>query len=138
MSSTSDRLPDGELRVRTLPADGVTVLELEGEVDMHTAPAFKDALLEAIDDGAQRIVVDACKVTLMDSTGLGVLVSGQRRLSPVGGSLAVACSGRVGRLLEITGLHHVFTLHASREEALRAVQSGAAGPDAPDKPRTPL
>ena len=124
--------------MRTLSAEGVPVLVLEGEVDMHTAPAFKDALLDAIDDGAQCIVVDACKVTLMDSTGLGVLISGQRRLSPVGESLAVACSGRVGRLLEITGLHDVFTLHASREEALSAVQSGAAVPDSSDKSRKPL
>jgi len=120
--------------VRLLSVESVTVLDLEGEIDVHTAPAFRDALLQAIDEGARRIVVDAAKVTFMDSTGLGVLVCGERRLPPLGGSLAVACAGRIGRLLEMTGLHDVFTLFASREEALRGAQGGRDAAAVPPHP----
>ena len=125
---------------RTLSVEGIAVVELEGDIDVHTAPVFRDALEQPIDAGALRIVVDFAKVTFMDSTGLGVLVGSERRLRPLGGSLAVACTGRIGRLLEMTGLDHVFTLYASREEALRAARAGgdaAAGECRQAARRTP-
>jgi len=114
---------------RTLSAEGITVVELDGDIDVYTAPAFRDALEEAIDAGALRIVVDLAKVTFMDSTGLGVLVGSERRLKPLGGSLALACAGTIGQLLLITGLDRVFTLYASRNEALHAVLGAEAAVD---------
>jgi len=60
----------------------------------------------------------------MDSTGLSVLVSGERRLRPRGGSLAVACDDRIRRVLTMTGLHNAFALCATRDEARRAAFSG--------------
>ena len=100
------------------------ILDLEGEIDISAATEFKEALLQSIDGGAGRIVVDLTKVTLMDSTGLSVLVSGERRLRPRGGSLAVACDDRIRRVLTMTGLHNAFALCATRDEARRAAFSG--------------
>lgn len=115
-------------RCCTLVRDGpdVAILDLEGEINRYTVAAFREALLRAIAEGASCVVIDATKVSLMDSTGLGVLVLGERRLRPGGGALAVAGGGRLGRLLEMTGLHEVFSLHASRAAALQAVRCGHA------------
>jgi anti-sigma B factor antagonist len=106
--------------VEILAADNVTILQLQGEIDIYTATEFKEALLRTIDGGARRVLVDLTDVSLIDSTGLSVLVSGQRRLQPLGGSLTVACDDRIRRVLRITGLHDVFAIYASRDEALRA------------------
>ena len=106
--------------------DTTHVIELGGEVDLYTAPEFKERMVELIESGKKQIVVDLSKATFIDSTTLGVLVGGVKRLRPAGGSLALVCTDEnITKIFEITGLDRVFPIHSSREEALDAVSSGA-------------
>ena len=101
------------------------VIELGGEVDLYTAPEFKERLVQVIEDGKKQLVVDLSKATFIDSTTLGVLVGGVKRLRPTGGSLALVCTDQnITKIFEITGLDRVFPIHASRDEALQAVAAG--------------
>jgi anti-sigma B factor antagonist len=101
------------------------VIELGGEVDLYTAPEFKERLVQVIEDGKKQLVVDLSKATFIDSTTLGVLVGGVKRLRPSGGSLALVCTDQnITKIFEITGLDRVFPIHASREAALAAVAAG--------------
>jgi len=102
--------------------DTTHVIELGGEVDLYTAPEFKERMVQLIDDGKRRIVVDLSDATFIDSTTLGVLVGGVKRLRPAGGSLALVCTDQnITKIFEITGLDRVFPIHASRDDALTAV-----------------
>ncbi|HLM25653.1 MAG TPA: STAS domain-containing protein [Thermoleophilaceae bacterium] len=102
------------------------VIHLGGEVDLYTAPEFKERLVELIENGKTKIVVDLSDATFIDSTTLGVLVGGVKRLRPGGGSLALVCSDQnITKIFEITGLDRVFPIHETRDEALSAVASGA-------------
>ena len=101
--------------------NGVAVVALAGEVDLYTAPRFKDVLFQAIDEGGALVVVDLTGVSFIDSTALGLLVSGGRRLEQTAGALAIGCpDARIRRILEITGLDTVFGIYSSRGEALAA------------------
>jgi anti-sigma B factor antagonist len=101
------------------------VIELGGEVDLYTAPEFKERLVEVIEDGKKQLVVDLSKATFIDSTTLGVLVGGVKRLRPSGGSLALVCTDQnISKIFEITGLDRVFPIHGSREEALQSLAAG--------------
>ena len=96
------------------------VVDLEGDVDIYSAPQFKDVLLQGIEEGAQRIIVDLAKVTFIDSSGLGVLVSGAKRVRRHKGTLdIVCCDENIARILEITGLDRIFAIYRTREEALQ-------------------
>ena len=64
--------------------DATHVIELGGEVDLYTAPEFKERMVELIESGKKQIVVDLSKATFIDSTTLGVLVGGVKRLRPAG------------------------------------------------------
>ena len=100
-------------------ADDVAVVALAGEVDLYTAPRFKEVIMHSIDDGALRVVVDLTGATFIDSTALGVLVSAGKRLRLRQGALAIAClDGNIRRILEITGLDGVFAICPSRAEAV--------------------
>jgi anti-sigma B factor antagonist len=102
------------------PAPEIAVIALEGEVDIYSAPQFKEALLTGIDDGATAIVVDLARVTFIDSTALGVLVSGAKRVRPKNGRLDIVCTDEnITRIFEITGLDRIFGIFATRDEALR-------------------
>ena len=117
-----------QFRVELLRTEQDTaVIALEGEVDIYSAPQFKEALLAGIEDGATTIIVDLGRVTFIDSTALGVLVSGAKRVQPKNGRLDVVCSDEnICRLFEITGLDHVFGIYRTREEALRTAASTGA------------
>jgi anti-sigma B factor antagonist len=86
------------------------VILLGGEIDLYTAPEFKERMVELIDGGKNRIVVDLTEATFIDSTTLGVLVGGVKRLRPSGGGLALV---------------RVFPIHETREEAVGAVSAQA-------------
>jgi len=102
--------------------DDLGVVVLSGEVDIFTAPQFKECLLGLLDDGVKRLVVDLGEVTFIDSTALGVLIGGVRRVHGVGGSMTVVVATRpVERVLSVTGLDRVFSLHTTRDEAVAAL-----------------
>jgi anti-sigma B factor antagonist len=104
---------------------GVFVIELSGEVDLYTAPEFKQQLIDAVAEGAQHVIVDLNDTTFIDSTTLGVLVGGIRRLRENDGDLSLVCADRnIAKIFEITGLDRVFTISPSRDEALARVTSG--------------
>ena len=114
--------------VKTDKVDNDTyVISLTGEVDLYTAPEFKQQLLNVISEGGKDVIVDFTDTTFIDSTTLGVLVGGVKRLRPAGGSLALVCTDQnITKIFEITGLDRVFPIHGSRDEALEAVKTGAA------------
>jgi anti-sigma B factor antagonist len=108
------------------PIDDEThLIALGGEVDLYTAPEFKERMVSVIEEGKTHLVVDLSRATFIDSTTLGVLVGGVKRLRPVGGSLALVCAdANILKIFEITGLDRVFAIHPTREDALTAVASG--------------
>ncbi len=98
------------------------VISLAGEVDLYTAPEFKEQLLEIVGKGGKEVVVDLSNTTFIDSTTLGVLVGGVKRLRPNGGQLTLVCSDRnITKIFEITGLDKVFPIYASRAEAVENI-----------------
>ena len=107
--------------------DGTSLISLAGEVDLYTDPEFKQQLLEVIEQGAKTVLVDLTDTTFIDSTTLGVLVGGVKRLRPNDGQLVLVCDDRnITKIFEITGLDRVFTIYPNREDALAALGDGAA------------
>ena len=109
--------------------DNRHVIALTGEVDLYTAPEFKQQLLELIGRGANEVVVDFSDTTFIDSTTLGVLVGGVKRLRPNGGRLSLVCNDRnITKIFEITGLNKVFPIYESRAEAVESIGQEAQAP----------
>lgn len=96
-----------------------TVLSVLGEVDVYTAPRLREKLVELVSDGHRRIVADLEAVDFLDSTGLGVLVGGLKRLRSFDGDLSLVCTQpRILKVFEITGLTNVFRISGSIDEAI--------------------
>jgi len=104
---------------RSLLRDGLGLVELSGEVDLYTAPRFKEDLVGLIETGVEAIVIDLSRVTFIDSTALGVIIGGVKRMRERDGRLAIVAGSRpVVRILDITGLDKVLTVFDTRAEAL--------------------
>jgi len=114
-----------DIKTERLGEDGY-IISLVGEVDLYTAPDFKQQLLQVIGEGAKQVIVDFSDTTFIDSTTLGVLVGGVKRLRPNGGQLSLVCSDRnITKIFEITGLDRVFTIYPTRVEAVEQLHTSA-------------
>ena len=99
--------------------DDTHVIAVTGEIDLFTAPEFKQRMSALIDAGRSRVVVDLTETTFIDSSSLGVLIGAHRRLKLRGGALMVVCdSEAIAKTFKITGLDGVFTLAPTVEAAL--------------------
>lgn len=102
---------------------GWVVLAVSGEVDVATAPRLREQLIDLVNAGSTRIVIDLDNVEFLDSTGLGVLVGALKRVRTAKGELALVCSEqRILKLFEITGLTKVFAMSGSVSEAVSGSQ----------------
>lgn len=89
-----------------------------GEVDVYTSPQLKSHIVDAVDAGCIDLVVDLEGVTFIDSSGLGVLMSGLRRAKEQDGSMHIVCTREsILKILRITGLDKVFPIFSSVDDA---------------------
>lgn len=103
------------------------VVSVTGEIDLFTAPEFKQRVTAPIGAGIDRVVVDLTQTTFIDSSSLGVLIGADRRLKSRGGRLVVACdTDAIVKTLRITGLDGVFTVVSTVEAALDASNGAEA------------
>lgn len=97
----------------------VSILELNGDLDVSSAPALQSALQEIIDAGGKQVVVNLAGVPFMDSSGLGVLVAAYRRLSAIGGQLALAePAPALQKVFKLTRTDRLFKLYDTLSDAI--------------------
>lgn len=107
-----------DLRLRTRPLNDITVVEVGGEIDLHSAPQLRAELIKAGEGTAPRVIVDLTGVTFIDSTGIGVLVGALKRVREAQGTLVFCgAQSRVRRVFEITGLMRALPLFETRVAA---------------------
>jgi anti-sigma B factor antagonist len=104
--------------------DGIEIVDVEGEIDVYTAPRLREMLIDLVTNGNHQIVVNMEKVEFLDSTGLGVLVGGLKRVRAHDGSLDLVCTQeRILKIFRITGLTKVFGIHATVDDAIASRKS---------------
>ncbi len=90
-----------------------------GEISVSTAPTLRELIVDLINQGRYFLVVDLTSVELLDSTGVGVLVGGLKRIRAHSGAIAlVVPSERVLKMFRITGLTKVFPIFATVDPAV--------------------
>jgi len=99
-----------------------TVVSVGGEIDVYTAPKLREQIVQLVEDGQYHLVIDMEDVEFLDSTGLGVLVGGLKRVRAHDGTLCLVCTQeRILKIFRITGLTKVFPIHSTVAEAVEAV-----------------
>ena len=103
--------------------DGIEVIDVQGEIDMYTAPRLRELLINLVSKGSYQLVVNPDKVGFLDSTGLGVLVGGLKRVRAHDGSLDLVCTQqRILKILKVTGLTQVFGIYQTVDQAIAAAK----------------
>lgn len=104
--------------------NGWSVVEVDGEVDIHTAPMIREGVVKLLDEGHRHFVLDLSFVPFMDSMGLGVIVATTQRIREHEGSLRIASvSGRMLKLFDLSGLRESYEIYPSTAEATQSAPS---------------
>ncbi|GAA3729962.1 STAS domain-containing protein [Spinactinospora alkalitolerans] len=108
-----------DLKLDHYTEDDTEIVVVEGEIDVYTAPRLRELLIDLVNKGNFHLVVNMEKVEFLDSTGLGVLVGGLKRVRAHDGTLDLVCTQeRILKIFRITGLTKVFGIYESVQEAI--------------------
>lgn len=108
-----------EVSVTSRERGDFTIVEVVGEIDVYTASVLREKLADLIDADHTDLIVDLTGVGFLDSTGLGVLVGGLKKIRGFGGRLQLVIDQeKVMKVFRITALTQVFTIHETLETAL--------------------
>jgi len=111
-----------EIKTKETP-NGVVVFDIEGEVDLYNSPELKEAIKKMIEAKKYNIVVNLAKVSYIDSSGIGALISSLSNLKKYQGSLKITnLQGSVKKVFELTKLTSFFEIYNSEEEAIDSFQ----------------
>lgn len=99
----------------------VTVVDVEGQLIVGNRQELKQKVLDALEGGTRRFVIDFTKTGYIDSSGLGVLVSLSKKVREQGGELRLAgLNEDLQTLFELTKLDTLFAIAKTPAEALAA------------------
>ena len=119
MSRRRPREDNVDLTLSTRVEGDRSVVVVGGEIDVYTAPKLREHIIDLVSNGSHHLIIDMENVDFLDSTGLGVLVGGLKRVRAHEGSLDLVCTqDRILKIFRITGLTKVFAIHATVDEAL--------------------
>jgi anti-sigma B factor antagonist len=110
-----------DLKLGHYNKDGIEVIDVRGQIDIYTAPRLRELLIDLVSKNNYQLIVNMDKVEFLDSTGLGVLVGGLKRVRAHDGSLDLVCTQeRILKIFRITGLTQVFGIHETVNQAIAA------------------
>jgi anti-sigma B factor antagonist len=117
------------MSVRIQPHGNAAVVTAERRLVVGNRQALKSAVVHELENGRRAVVIDLGETDLIDSGGLGVLVTLYRQAEEVGGVLVLAnLSEELSGLLRLTKLDTIFTVAGTTEDALLLAR-GKSGPD---------
>jgi len=110
------------MKIKVSEKYGAVVVELKGNVmGGPEAQEFSDMLHKFLDEGKKNIVIDLAGVKFMNSSGLGMLISGFTTIKNGGGAFKLAkATEKINSLLVITKLITIFENFDSVEEAVKS------------------
>ena len=112
-----------DLKLGHYNKDGIEVIDVAGTIDIYTAPRLRELLIDLVSTNNWQLIVNMDQVEFLDSTGLGVLVGGLKRVRAHDGSLDLACTReRILKIFRITGLAKVFGIHETVDQAIAATK----------------
>lgn len=109
------------MEIKTREIDNVVILDIDGEIDLYTAPELKNTIKQNIEAEKYYIIINLFKVGYIDSTGMGVLIRGLTDLRDHQGSLKIInVNLSIKKVFELTRLSSFFEIFDDENEAMKS------------------
>jgi anti-sigma B factor antagonist len=109
------------MEIKRREVGDIVIFDINGEIDLYNAPEIKEKIKEEMNKNKVNIIINLDKVTYIDSSGIGVLISSLSNLKKVGGGLKlINVYASVRKVFELTKLTSFFDIYDSEADALNA------------------
>ncbi len=106
------------MEIETREFEDVVILDVDGEIDLYNAPDLKEHINAQIQNRHFKVIINMDRVSYIDSSGIGALISCLSNLKKhQGGLKIIKITGSVGKVFQLTRLTSFFDVYESEEEA---------------------
>jgi anti-sigma B factor antagonist len=110
-----------KLDINVRPVNGISVVELSDNIDFYNAPVFKGVINSLIGQGKKLFIINLAKITHIDSSGIGALITTMLELEKMNGSLKISGLGKpVKKVFDMTQAITLFEVYDTEAEALES------------------
>jgi stage II sporulation protein AA (anti-sigma F factor antagonist) len=108
------------MNVKVSSAGDFTVVGVEGRIDTTNAAGFELKLMELVDAGASKILLDCSGLSYISSSGLRVFLVVQKKMGALKGQLRI-CNLQpvIKEIFDISGFSTIFSVFADRDSAVK-------------------
>ncbi len=111
------------MELNTRERDGIVIIEVSGEVDLYNAPTLKEEIQKLVEQEKYKIIMNLDRVSYVDSSGIGALISSYSNLKKFQGSMRISnVAGSVRKVFELTKLTSFFDIDDDEEQSLAAIK----------------
>ncbi len=105
-------------------ADDICEVRPKGRLDSATGPAFEKDLLQQIDEGRRRLLLDFVELQYISSAGLRIVLLAAKKMKTAGGKLALcSLNPQIAEVFDISGFSSILDIHPSRDAALSTLSA---------------
>lgn len=111
-----------EITIRTV--NDISIIDLEGEIDIYNVPEIRGVINKLIEQESLKILVNMEKVSYIDSSGIGALITTRSDLKNKKGNIKICCPNEtVLKIFGIMNLMTLFEIFPSEADALKSFSS---------------
>jgi len=109
------------MEIKTRGIENVVILDVDGEIDLYNAPSLKEIIRQSIEARKYSIIINLGRVSYIDSSGIGALISSLSNLRRYQGGLKIInVTGSVKKVFELTKLTSFFEIFDDESEAVNS------------------
>ena len=109
------------MEIKTREENNIIILDIDGEIDLYNAPMLKDIMKQNIEAKRYNIIINLERVSYIDSSGIGALISSLSNLKKYQGGLKIInVTGSVKKVFELTKLTSFFEIFEEENDALNS------------------
>ncbi|MFW5808036.1 MAG: STAS domain-containing protein [Spirochaetota bacterium] len=107
------------MEINKRETNDIVILDITGEIDLYNAPEIKDIINKLVEEQKYNVIINLEKVTYIDSSGIGALISSLSNLKKYQGGLKIInVFASVRKVFELTKLTSFFEIFDSEDEAI--------------------
>lgn len=109
------------MKIDTRISHDVVIFDINGEIDLYNSSNIKDKLRDYLEKSYKKVIINLDRVTYIDSSGIGSLISSQSTLKKINGALRIInIHDSVKRVFELTKLTSFFKIYEDEESAMNS------------------
>lgn len=111
-----------DLKIKQEHKNSIGIIDLKGQVDLSNAYIIRELIEQELGEGYRKLIINMKPLNFIDSSALGVLIAGAKKVIEARGEMVIVVNEYVERLLSVTGLVAIFNIKREMDLAIDSLE----------------